>query len=155
MLSDDEKQEIEAELAHYMYKREACVEVLKIIQRHRRWVSDDSLRDAAEILGMTVHELDNVATFYSLIFREPVGEHVILLCDSVSCWLVGSERIRNRLQEQLGIDMGQTTEDDAFTLLPIPCLGTCDHAPAMMIDEVLYRDLDEEQVDQILNICRT
>jgi NADH-quinone oxidoreductase subunit E len=150
MLSDEERQEIEAELAHYMYKREACVEVLKILQRHRRWISDDSLHDAAEILEMTVHELDNVATFYSLIFREPVGKHVILLCDSVSCWLMGYERIRRHLQDRLGIDFGQTTEDEAFTLLPMPCLGTCDHAPAMMIDEELYRDLDEAQVDKIL-----
>jgi NADH-quinone oxidoreductase subunit E len=96
-----------------------------------------------------------VATFYSLIFREPVGKHVILLCDSVSCWLMGYERIRKQLQDRLDIDLGQTTADEVFTLLPIPCLGTCDHAPAMMIDEALYRDLDEEQVDKILSGYQT
>ena len=98
MLSDVERKEIEAELAHYEYKRAACIEALKILQRHRRWISDEGLRDLAEILDMSVDELDNVATFYNLIYRQPVGENVILLCDSISCWLMGYERVRNHLQ---------------------------------------------------------
>lgn len=150
MLSTEERQEIEAELAHYPYKRAACVEALKIVQRHRRWVSDEALHDLAPLLDMSVHELDNVATFYSLVFRQPVGEHIILLCDSVSCWLMGYEQIRTQLQEQLGINMGQTTADGRFTLLPIPCLGDCDHAPALIIDEDLHHDLDEAKVGQLL-----
>lgn len=150
MLSDEERREIEAELAHYEFPRGACIEALKIVQRHRGWVSDESLEDVAELLAMTVDELDNVATFYNLIFRSPVGEHVILLCDSVSCWIMGYERIRQHLSERLGIEMGQTTADGTFTLLPIVCLGDCDHAPAMIVDETLYRNLDEEKVDEIL-----
>lgn len=151
MLSDVERKEIEAELAHYEYKRAACIEALKILQRHRRWISDEGLRDLAQILDMSVDELDNVATFYNLIYRQPVGENVILLCDSISCWLMGYERVRNHLQERLGIGLGETTADDRFTLLPMVCLGTCDHAPAMMIGEELYRDLDEEKIDRILS----
>ena len=150
MLSREEQQAIEAELAHHPYKRGACIEALKIVQRHRGWVSDESLRDLAPLLEMSVHELDNVATFYNLIFRRPVGEHVILLYDSVSCWLMGYEQIRAQLQQQLGIEMGQTTEDGRFTLLPMPCLGDCDHAPALMIDEDLHHDLDAEKVGQLL-----
>ena len=99
---------------------------------------------------MSVAELDNVATFYNLIYRKPVGENVILLCDSISCWLMGYEGIRDHLQERLGIQYGQTTSDGKFTLLPMVCLGTCDHAPAMMVGEELYRDLSPEKVDQIL-----
>jgi NADH-quinone oxidoreductase subunit E len=150
MLTADEKKEIEAEIRHYDYKQAACVDALKIVQRHRRWVSDESLRDVAEFLEMTPDELDNVATFYNLIFRKPVGKHVILICDSVSCWIMGYERLRQRLSERLGIGFGETTADERFTLLPIVCLGTCDHAPAMMIDNDLCRDVDPEKLDEIL-----
>lgn len=150
MLTDEERREIEAEMAHTPYPRAASIEALKIVQRHRRWVSDESLRDVAQILGMTVDELDNVATFYNLIFRKPVGENVILLCDSVSCWVMGYEQIRQRLHERLEIDLGETTADGKFTLLPMVCLGDCDHAPAMMVGEDLYGNLDVEKVDEIL-----
>lgn len=150
MLTKVERQEIETELAHYEQKRAACIEALKILQRHRGWISDESLQDLAPLLEMSVHELDNVATFYNLIFRQPVGEHVILLCDSVSCWLMGYEQIRAHLQARLDIEMGQTTEDGRFTLLPMPCLGDCDHAPALMIDEELHHDLDEGKVNSLL-----
>ncbi|MGH7844410.1 MAG: NADH-quinone oxidoreductase subunit NuoE [Candidatus Binatia bacterium] len=150
MLSEEEKKEIEAELGHYSHKRAACVDALKIVQRHRGWVSDESLRELAHYLEMTPDELDNVATFYNLIFRKPVGKHVVLVCDSVTCWIMGYERLRQRLSERLGIGLGETTGDGRFTLLPIVCLGTCDHAPAMMIDNDLYRDLDPENLDGIL-----
>ena len=76
MLSDRERQEIEAELQQYPDKRAGCVEALKVIQRHRGWVSDDSLKSLALLLGMTCEDLDGVATFYNLIFRRPVGRHV-------------------------------------------------------------------------------
>lgn len=150
MLSEEEIREIEAELEHYEHKQAACIEALKIVQEHRRWVSDEHLKDVAELLEMTPSELDNVATFYNLIFRQPVGRHVILLCDSVSCWIMGYERLREHLVERLGIDLGQTTPDDRFTLLPMVCLGTCDHAPALMIDNDLHQDLDTAKIDEIL-----
>jgi len=150
MLSEEEKSAIDAELKRYADKRAVCVDALKIVQGRRGWVSDESLQDLAEYLGMTPDELDNVATFYNLIFRKPVGRHVILLCDSVSCWIMGYERLRERLIERLGIRFGETTPDGRFTLLPIVCLGTCDHAPAMMIDNELYRDLEPEKLDEIL-----
>jgi NADH-quinone oxidoreductase subunit E len=150
MLSEKEKREIEAELPHYEQKDAVGIEALKIIQRHRGWVSDEGLQDVAEFLEMTPDELDSVATFYNLIFREPVGEHVILLCNSVTCWMMGYEALRQRLSERLGISLGHTTPDGRFTLLPMVCLGTCDHAPAMMIDDDLHRDLTPDQLDDIL-----
>ncbi|HET9589739.1 MAG TPA: NADH-quinone oxidoreductase subunit NuoE [Anaerolineales bacterium] len=154
MLSDTERQEIESHLAEYPYKRAACIEALKVVQRERGWVSDENLRDVAALLEMTPDELDNVATFYNLIFRQPVGKHVILLCDSVSCWIMGYPNIRRRIQERLGIDFGETTPDGNYTLLPVVCLGDCDHAPVMMIDEDHHRDLDEGKVDRILESYR-
>jgi NADH-quinone oxidoreductase subunit E len=150
MLSREVRQEIETELRQYDHKRAACVEALKIVQKHHGWVSDEHLEDLALLLEISPGELDAVATFYSLIFRRAVGKHVILICDSISCWIMGYEDLRAHFHQRLGIRLGETTEDGRFTLLPIPCLGTCDHAPAMMIDEELYQDLTREKIDQIL-----
>lgn len=150
MLTQVERQEIEAELEHVPHKKNACVDALKIVQRRQGWVSDDAIRDIAHYLEMTPDELDSVATFYNLIFRQPVGRHVIHVCDSVSCWIMGYERLRQRLAERLGVELGETTADDRFTLLPIVCLGTCDHAPAMMVDDDLHQDIDPEKVGEIL-----
>ena len=154
MLTDTERQEIESHLADYPYKRAACIEALKIAQRQRGWVSDDDIEELAPLLDMTPAELDNVATFYNLIFREPVGKHVILLCDSVSCWIMGYTKIRQHISERLGIDFGETTPDGNYTFLPIVCLGDCDHAPVMMIDGDHHNDLDEEKIDRILESYR-
>ena len=139
--------EIEIEAAHYPKREAVCIDALKIVQRHRGWVSDESLRDIAGHLGMSATDLDSVATFYNLIFRKPVGRHVIMVCDSVSCWIMGYDRMREHLHERLGIELGETTPDDRFTLLPIVCLGCCDHAPAMMVDSDLHSDLGPQKID--------
>ncbi|MFY9940543.1 MAG: NADH-quinone oxidoreductase subunit NuoE [Desulfobacterales bacterium] len=151
MLTPDEIEEIEAEFQRYEQKQAVCIEALKIVQRRRGWVSDDALRDLARYLDMTADELDSVATFYNFIFRKPVGRHVILICDSVSCWIMGYDRILDRLKEHLGIGFGETTADGRFTLLPNVCLGACDHAPVLRIDEDLHRDVDPEMLDRILS----
>jgi NADH-quinone oxidoreductase subunit E len=150
MLTEEIRAEIAEQIQHYDHKRAGCVEALKIVQKHHGWVSDASVREVARLLDMTPDELDAVATFYSLIFRRPVGRHVILICDSVTCWIMGYEDLLAHLTDRLGIGLGETSADGRFTLLPVPCLGTCDHAPAMMIDDDLHRDLDREKIDQIL-----
>jgi NADH-quinone oxidoreductase subunit E len=150
LLTPEERQEIEAELAHYPQKQAVSIDAMKIVQRHRGWVSDESLRDIAEFLGMSSDDLDGVATFYNLIFRKPVGRHVIMVCDSVTCWIMGCDRIREHLSSRLGIKPGGTTTDGRFTLLPIVCLGACDHAPVMMVDDDLYQDLDPQGVNAAL-----
>lgn len=150
MLTDVERQEIERELKHYPDKRAACVEALKIVQRYRRWVSDEDLKSLAALLDMTPDELDGVATFYNLIFRKPVGRHVVLVCNSISCWTMGYEGVRDQLRSTLDVNFGETTPDRRFTLLPIVCLGACDHAPVMMIDDDLHRNVAPEKVDSIL-----
>ncbi|HSB51871.1 MAG TPA: NADH-quinone oxidoreductase subunit NuoE [Dissulfurispiraceae bacterium] len=154
MLSQKERTEIAEVLSHHEHRRAACFEALSIVQRHRGWVQDESLREIAELLGMTPDELDSVATFYNLIFRKPVGRHVILICDSVSCWVMGYRGLEEHLKARLGIDFGETTADGRFTLLPNACLGVCERAPAMMIDEDLHTDLHPEKIDQILEKYR-
>jgi NADH-quinone oxidoreductase subunit E len=150
MLTPEEIEEIRAEISRVPYERSACIEALKIVQRHRGWVSDESLRAVAEFLAMTPDELDGVATFYSHIFRKPVGRHVIRVCNNVSCWIMGTVSILGHLKHRLGIDPGETTPDGRFTLLPNVCLGFCHHAPAMMIGDELYGDLDPQRIDEIL-----
>ena len=100
-------------------------------------------------VGMSPEDLDGVATFYSLIFRKPVGRHVVLVCDSVTCYIMGQGTLQEHLTRTLGIGMGETTPDERFTLLPISCIGMCDHAPAMMIDRDVYGDLDAAMIDEI------
>ena len=150
MLSNDEVHEIEEELPRYPTKRAVCVEALMAVQKHRGWVDDEALRDVAALLGMSPEEVENVATFYCRVYRRPVGRHVILVCDSVSCWIMGGETVREHLTNRLGIGLGETTADGRFTMLPNACLGDCDHAPAMMVDGDLHRNLAVENVDAIL-----
>jgi NADH-quinone oxidoreductase subunit E len=142
MLSDEERHDIEAELAHYPTRLAASIDAMKIVQRHRGWVSDEALHDLAPLMRMTVDELDGIASFYNLIFRHPVGRHVILVCNSVTCWMLGAGRLRDAVAAAAGAPEGGTSADQRFTLLPIVCLGACDHAPALMIDRDLHGDVD-------------
>jgi len=151
MLTTEEIREIEKEIALVPVKKAACIEALKIVQNHRRWVSDESLYSVAEILEMSPEELDSVATFYNLIFRKPVGRNVILLCDSISCYVMGYKKIYDHLQNTLHIKFGETTTDGRFTLLPNACLGCCDCAPALMINNELYKNLTVDQLDDLLD----
>jgi NADH-quinone oxidoreductase subunit E len=150
-LSDEEIAEIEEEITHLNDRQSAAIDALKIVQKHRRWVSDESLGEVAKLLGMSFAELDGIATFYNLIFRKPVGEKVILLCDSVSCWIMGGVMLQEKVKDKLQIEMGETTPDGKYTLLPMTCLGDCDHAPAMIVGEDVYRDLTNERIDEIFD----
>jgi NADH-quinone oxidoreductase subunit E len=150
MLTEEERIEIEAELKRYPQKRAAVVEALKIVQRRRGWISGESLKDIAPLLDMTDDELESVGSSYNFIFRKPVGRHVIVICDSISCWVTGYESVRDYLEKRLGITFGQTTRDERFTLLPVVCLGACDRAPVMMIDDDLHGNLDGDKIETIL-----
>lgn len=150
MLTSEEKKEIEEEAARYEQRAAAGIEALMIVQKRTGWISDEALQAVADYLGMTYAELDGVATFYNHIFRRPVGRHVIFVCDSVSCWVMGYEQLLAGIREKLGIELGQTTADGRFTLLPHVCLGICHHAPALMIDEDTYENVDPAGIDAIL-----
>lgn len=150
-LSDREIFEIDHEVSLVPYRKAAVIEALKIVQKLRGWVSDECVEAIGLHLGMSAAEVDSVATFYNLIFRKPVGRNVILLCDSISCYVMGYKKLQSLLQEKLGIRFGETSSDNRFTLLPNCCLGCCDHAPAMMINEDLHKDLKAEDLDRILD----
>jgi len=149
VLSAQEIAEIDTELAHIPYKSGAAIDALKIVQAHRGWVSDQCLQAIAKYLEMSAEELEGIATFYNLIYRRPVGEKVILFCDSVSCWLCGCDDIKQKISERLGVDYGETTADNRYTLIPVPCLGACDRAPVMMVGDDLETHLDQQKIEKI------
>lgn len=151
MLTDTEIKSIQHEVNLVPYKKAAVIEALKIVQKERGWISDNSIREVANYLEMSPAEVDSVATFYNLIFRKPVGRHVILICDSISCYVMKYEELYKALQSMLQIRFGETTADQRFTLLPNACLGCCDKAPALMVDEDLYTNVEKEQLERILN----
>jgi NADH-quinone oxidoreductase subunit E len=150
MLRDAERRTIERLATHSPDPRAASVEALKVAQQGHGFISDELLGEVAALLGISEAALDAVATFYNLLFRQGVGDHAVLVCDSVSCWLTGLDELVAAFQEQYGIAFGETTDDGRFTLLPVPCLGACDGAPAMMVDDDLYRNVRPEDLGDIL-----
>ena len=149
VLSEIELAEIDAEISHAPYRPAVAIDALKIVQSHRGWVSDESLKAIARHLHMSAAELDGIATFYNLIFRRPVGEKVILLCNSITCWIKGYEQIQQLISLQLHINLGETTKDNQYTLLPVTCLGACDKAPVMMVGDDLYENLNKDVLKTI------
>lgn len=150
MLSESERVAIDAEREHYPDAQAVSIEALRIVQAHRGWVSDEALADVSAHLGISCADLEGVATFYNLIFRKPVGRNVILYCDSVSCYVMGCEQVRDGLCARLGIQPGQTTTDGRYTLLPVVCLGACDHAPTLMVNQDLHHDVDPARLETLL-----
>jgi len=153
VLTEEERREILEEIERRPHPKAACISALKIVQRRRGWISDE-LKDIAELLGLTHEELEGVATFFSHIYLTPPGKHIIFVCDSISCWISGYDTLRGHLAKLLGIKPGETTGDGQFTLMPIACLGVCEQAPAMLIDDALYTKLNREKIDEILQKYR-
>ena len=154
-LTEEEIKEIEHEMELYPDRQAVGLEALKIVQKHQGWVSDESLLAISKYLDLPVADLESVATFFNLVYRQPVGKNVILFCNSVSCWIMGCDDMRTHINEKLGVDFGGTTEDGTFTFLPVPCLGDCDRAPVMMIGDDLHRNLTSEKINQIISDCQT
>ena len=149
VLSDIELTQINEEIAHAPYRHAVAIDALKIVQQHRGWVSDESVKAIARHLEMSPEELDSIATFYNLIFRQPVGDKIILLCNSVTCWIKGYDELQRQISDQLGIALGETTPDNQYTLLPVTCLGACDKAPVMMVGDDLHENVDVSSLQQI------
>lgn len=153
-LSKIEYDAICKECSHYKNTRAASIEVLKIIQKRRGWVSDDEVVLVAQILRISVSDVESVATFYNQIFRQPVGKHIIRYCDSIVCYIMGCKELQTTLENMLNVKIGDTTIDKRFTLLPTCCLGMCDVAPIMMIDEDTYFHVDSCKIINLLNLYK-
>lgn len=150
MLTKLEREQINEEKKLYPYPEAVCIDALKIVQKQRGWISDEAIQDIAGELNMSADEVDGIATFYTRIYRQPVGRNIILICEGISCMVMGYENLYRYISRKLGIVFGETTGDGRFTLLPVSCLGDCDHAPAMMVNEDHYGNLTLSRIDTIL-----
>ena len=155
MLPQELKAPLQEMISSAEHPRELVVDVMFALQDHYGFLSDEALEEGADLLGMTPLEMEELATFYTFIFRQPVGKYVIHVCDSVICWMDGYESIRDYLGQKLGIKMGETTPDGLFTLLPVCCIGYCDRSPAILINRKVYGPLTTEKLDNILEALRT
>jgi len=151
LLPEKTRAGLERKIQATAHPRELAVDVMLAIQSENGFLSDDGVKLAAQMLEMTPVEIEELATFYNYIYREPVGEHVIHVCDSLMCRLDGCPGIKEYLCSKLDIEPGQTTDDGLITLLPACCLGYCDHSPAMLLDGKVYGDLTFEKLDQIID----
>lgn len=149
-LAPELRAEIEHVLGHYPDPRAASIDALKIVQKAHGWVPDGAINAIADVLGIPASDVEGVATFYSQIFRQPVGRHVIKVCDSMVCYINGHEQVVSAIKEKYGIGVGETTPDGRFTLLPVCCLGNCDKGSTMMVDEDTHGGLSPESVINLL-----
>lgn len=155
MLPIELLQTLQAQIAKVDHPRELAVDIMFALQNHFGYLTDEALEEGAHLLGMTPLELEEIATFYDFIYREPVGKFVIHVCDGVVCWMNGYNSVLNYLSKKLGIRPGETTEDGLFTILPTACIGYCDLSPAMLINGRAYGLLTPEKIDDILNRLRS
>ena len=150
MLPDNVKEALAKEIENAEYPKELAVDVMFALQDHYGYLNDEAVAEAASLLNLTPLEIEELATFYTFLYREPIGKYVIHVCDSVICWLDGYESIRDYLCQKLNINVGETTSDGLFTLLPVCCIGYCDRAPAILINRRVYGRLSAEKLDGIL-----
>ncbi|MDD5759302.1 MAG: NADH-quinone oxidoreductase subunit NuoE [Desulfobulbaceae bacterium] len=157
MLPHEIRQKLTLEIAACEHAREKAIDVMYILQRHYGYLSDEAVHEAAGLLSMTPLELEELATFYDFIYREPVGEYVIHVCDGVVCWMHHEQAVFEYLCRKLGVGLGETTADGLFTLLPTACIGDCHQAPSMLINGKFYGLLTPEKIDVILEqlVCES
>ncbi|OAU96090.1 NADH-quinone oxidoreductase subunit NuoE [Moraxella catarrhalis] len=150
ILTPQEIDGIHHHIHHYPQPRAAVLDALKLVQKRHGWVNDAQVAAIANMLGISVADVEGVATFFNRIYRSPVGRHVILICDSIACYLTGYEALSDEFKRTLGIEFGQTTPDGRFTLLPICCLGNCDKGTSILIDEDTYGSVTPQDVPLLL-----
>ena len=146
--------EVEEALSHYPNPRSAVLPVLWIAQREWDWLSPSALRLVAHTLDLPEPEVFGIATFYTMFNLEPVGRHHLQVCMTLSCSLMGADRLFKHLESKLGVGHGGTTADARFTLRRVECLAACGGGPCMQVNEAYHENLDEAKVDRLLETLR-
>ena len=154
MLPSELKENLTKQIEAAEHPRELAIDIMMAVQDHYGYLSDEVMEEAAAIVGVDPLKLEELATFYTFLYREPVGKYVIHMCDSVICWMDGGESLLDHLKRKLGIGLGQTTPDGLFTLLPVCCIGYCDRSPAVLINKKAYGPLTMEKLDEILETLK-
>ncbi len=151
MLSEATRQKISALIAKYPVRRSALIPSLHVAQEEIGYVSSDAVREIAQIFELAPNEVYEVVSFYTMLFKAPVGKYVLQVCTNISCLLCNSEGIMAHLQKRLGIKPGETTPDSKFTLLEVECLASCGTAPVVQINDDYHENLTPEKLDRILD----
>lgn len=144
---------VDAIVANYPegHKAAAVIPVLDLAQRQHGWLPISAMNKVAELLGMPRMRVYEVATFYTMFNREPVGKYHIQVCTTTPCMLCDSGGIVDAIKNKLGIEMGQTTADGLFTLNEVECLGACVNAPMVQINDNYYEDLQKSDIEHIID----
>jgi NADH-quinone oxidoreductase subunit E len=146
--------EIRRAMKRYPRKRSAAIPALWAVQRRYGWCTPEGIRQAAAVMGVTPGYLQSVASFYDLFRLEPEGEHQVLVCTNVSCWLRGADHLLGRFCDAAGMDGPGSSEDGKLFIRGFECLGACDIAPMASIDERYYGPLTEEDAEAAVEQLR-
>ncbi len=146
--------EIDGHLAKYPLKRSAILPLMFIVQRERGYLDKPGVAYLADRLGVRITDIWEVATFYSMINTEPVGKYHLQVCRTLSCKILGADKITEHCTSRLGIKPGETSADGQFSLSAVECLGSCGTAPMMQIGFDYYENLTPEKVDELIERCR-
>ena len=149
--SPEVEAEIDRHIAKYPIRRSAILPLMFIVQRERGYLDAPAVAYLAERLDLRTTDIWEVATFYSMIYTQPVGKYHIQVCKTLSCKLLGAEKITKHCSEKLGIKVGETTPDGKFSLSEVECLGSCGTAPMFQINFDYHENLTAEKVDQIID----
>ena len=129
----------------------AVIPLLDLAQRQNNgWLSKNSMEKVAETLSMSYIRVLEVATFYSMFNLEPIGKNFVQICRTTPCWLRGSDKLSKVAQDVCETKIGETSDDEIFTVVEVECLGACCNAPMVQINDDYYEDLDEESFKKIL-----
>ena len=151
-LTDETREKVEAIISRYPddWKEAAILPVLHTVQKELGYVSLEGLKLVAEMLGMPPARAAGVMSFYPMFHKAPIGKHLIQVCATLSCSLCGAKSLVDHLKEKLQIDVGGTSADGRWTLEKAECIAACEGAPAIRIDEKLYRGITPEKLDELM-----
>ena len=136
-------------------RRSAVLPALYLAQKQQGYITANVIRHVAEVLGITRADVEDVVSFYTMFYRKPVGRFVLQVCRTLSCALNGAERVTEALTEKLGIRPGQTDADATFTLVEVECLGACDRAPVVMVNDAWHECLQPEDAAKLVDDLRS
>ena len=151
--SPDNQAKFDELVTHYPpeQRKSAIIYALFLVQQQQGYISGASMRFVAEQIGCSAADVEDVVSYYTMFYTKPVGKRVLNVCRTLSCALLGAERVTEALSQKLGIKPGQTTPDGEFTLIEVECLGACDRAPVVMVNDDWHERLAPEQAGQFVD----
>jgi len=151
MLSEATCRQIQTMMDKYPRKRSALIPALQLAQKENGYLSPETLCEIARMFSLTPNEVNEVASFYTMFYKKPVGKYVVQVCTNISCLLCNAEQIMEHLTRRLRIRPGETSPDKKYTLIEVECLGSCGTSPVIQINETYYENLTPEKLDRILD----